>query len=425
MTEVSISKWHKLSKAKKSKVTKITFPGTKKISEVSGRPTLAFATMCKNEEHCIGKTLQCVSPYVDYVVVADNGSTDKTFDIVKEFFEETGIPGEWHIDPWDGYAVNKTKMMSYAKDKTDYLLHLDADDFLSGNFKFTYKDATSDIYDVTLTRGALSWKASVIYKNNLKWRFIGTAHTVVKADDKPVLDKGDLSDRDFFIDANGIGSRAFDPKKFWYDGERLTKQFWDCLTSDPDNLVPRSVFYAGQSYMDYGNQVGDHESTEKGLKWYRLFLLLKDTWIEERFEAQMRISRCLMRLPNNKENVDLIISEMEKAIEIFSDRAEPYYFLGEYLAKIDYHVGAYNYLKKAQGCSLENAQEKYILFVNVSTYNKNINDWLSVACYWTNRIEEGKELINECLADDSFSHSFDHYNNNLDLFNKLEKSNVE
>ena len=424
MTEVTISKWDKLSSKKKEKITKITFPGTKKISDVTDRPTLSFATMCKNEEHCIGKTLECVSPYVDYVVVADNGSTDKTFEIVKEFFKETGIPGAWHIDPWDGYAVNKTKMMSYVKGKTDYVLHLDADDFLSGDFSFTYDDSGFDCYEMTLKRGALSWDATVIYNNNLSWRFIGTAHTVIRADDKPHTLTGNLTHKGF-IDANGIGSRAFDPRKFWYDGERLTKQFWDCLTNDPDRLLTRSAFYAGQSYMDYGNQVGDHESTEKGLRWYRLFLRFQGTWIEEQFEAQMRISRCLMRLPNHKDKLDEIISEMDKAIAIFDDRAEPYFFLGEHLVKNGHHELGYQYLKKAKGCSLENAQKKYRLFVNVNTYNKNINDWLSVACYYINKIEEGEELINECLNDKTFSHSYDHYNRNLDLFNKLKTKEYE
>ena len=424
MKEVSISQWHKLSKAKKEKVTKINFPGNKKISDVTDRPTLAFATMCKNEEHCIGKTLECVSPYVDYIVVADNGSTDKTFEIVKEFFETTGIPGAWYIDPWDGYAINKTKMMSYVKGKTDYLLHLDADDFLSGDFSFLFQDAGYDIYNMTLKRGGLSWKATVVYNNNLTWRFIGTAHTIVKADEKQHPTHGDLTNKGF-IDANGIGSRAFDPRKFWYDGERLTKQFWDCLIEDPDNLLTRSAFYAGQSYMDYGNQVGDHECTEKGLQWNRLFLNLKDTWIEERFEAQMRISRCLMRLPNHNEKLHEIINEMEKAIQIFSDRAEPYFFLGEYLCKIGNNDLAYEYLKKAQKCSLKVAQEKYVLFVNVLTYGKHINDWLSVSCYWTNRIEEGKALLNEVLGDKDFKNQHPHFNRNLELFKNLEEKAYE
>ena len=32
------------------------------------RPSLAFATMCKNEEHIIGTVLDAVAPYIDYLV---------------------------------------------------------------------------------------------------------------------------------------------------------------------------------------------------------------------------------------------------------------------------------------------------------------------------------------------------------------------
>ena len=131
---INISKWDTLSTKQKKAITKINFTGIKKVSDITHRPTMAFATMCKDEEHCIGKTLNAVKDYVDYVVVADNGSTDTTFDVVRAFFKESGLPGSWHIDPWEGYAINKTKMMGYIKDKTDYLLHLDADDFLEGDF---------------------------------------------------------------------------------------------------------------------------------------------------------------------------------------------------------------------------------------------------------------------------------------------------
>ena len=130
---VNISEWDKLTKKQKKAVNKIEFTGTKKISDIKHRPTMAFATMCKDEEHCIGKTLNAVSDYVDYVTVADNGSTDETFNIVREYFKKTGLPGAWHIDEWNGFDKNKTLMMSYVKDKTDYVLHLDADDFLVEN----------------------------------------------------------------------------------------------------------------------------------------------------------------------------------------------------------------------------------------------------------------------------------------------------
>ena len=75
------------------------------------RPTLAFATMCKNEEHIIGTVLEAVAPYIDYLVVADTGSTDRTLEIVQEFMDRTGIPGEIHVDEWIAFDKNKNLML--------------------------------------------------------------------------------------------------------------------------------------------------------------------------------------------------------------------------------------------------------------------------------------------------------------------------
>jgi glycosyltransferase involved in cell wall biosynthesis len=39
--------------------------------------------VCKNEEAIIGKTLQALQSFAPDIVVYDNGSTDKTVEIVK------------------------------------------------------------------------------------------------------------------------------------------------------------------------------------------------------------------------------------------------------------------------------------------------------------------------------------------------------
>lgn len=350
------------------------------------RPTLAFATMCKNEEHIIGTVLNAVAPYIDYLVVADNGSTDRTLEIVQEFMDRTGIPGEIHRDEWFGFDKNKNLMMEYVFGKTDYVLHLDADDILTGDFSFEAEDAGQDTYFMTMKRGNSTWKATVIYNNRLRWKFCGTAHTIIKCLDKPNYSTGDLWDRGYVI-ADGVGSRAFDPKKYFYDAERLEKQFFDTLYEDPDGLNHRSVFYCAQSYMDYG-------MIEEGLKWNSLYLKLKDTWIEERFEAQMRVARCLSYL---NYPVDRVVEEMDKAIAIFSDRAEPYSFIGEYLNTKGLHDKAYDYLSKGKQCSLLNAKEKYILFIQDHQYEIGFNDELAVACFWTGRYEEGLALVKEIV----------------------------
>lgn len=393
-----------------------------KDKKMKTRPTLAFATMCKNEEHVIGQVLDAVAPYIDYLVVADNGSTDRTLEIVQQFMDRTGIPGEIHRDEWFGFDVNKNMMMEYVHGKTDYVLHLDADDILAGDFSFNFEDVGFDNYFMTMKRGTSTWKATVIYDNSLRWKFCGAAHTIIKCLDKPNgHSTGDLSNRGWVI-ADGVGSRAFDPKKFLYDAERLTKQFWNTLTEDPDDLFTRSVFYTAQSYMDYGQ--GD--SYEQALKWNKLYLRLKDTWIEEAFEAQMRISLCMMNIEGYTKNQ--IVEEMEKAIAMFPDRAEPRVRLGNYLNKIGDHHMAYYYLNQAKEMNLEAVKEKYILFVDNTSYGEYINDELAVACFWTGRYDRGLQLINEIVNDPRFINDrprlIDNINHFMNRINSKETHNA-
>jgi glycosyltransferase involved in cell wall biosynthesis len=374
------------------------------------RPTLAFATMCKNEEHIIGTVLDAVAPYIDYLVVADTGSTDRTLEIVQEFMDRTGIPGEIHTDEWIAFDKNKNLMMEYVFDKTDYVLHVDSDDVLGGDFSFTNDDLGFDNYIMTMKRGTGTFKATTIYNNRLRWKFAGVAHTIIKCIDKPNYSTGDISHKGYVV-CDDIGARSLDPKKYLYDAEKLQKQFWDTLVEDPDGLNNRSAFYCAQSYMDYG-------AMKEALQWNRLYTKLQNTWIEERFEAQMRISRCLMQLDTP---VNEVIKEMEKAIAIFSDRAEPYYYLGRHLNNVGYHELAYQYLTKAKSVSLKSAQQKYVLFVINSCYDLYVNDELSVSCYWTNRIEEGVALINEIIENPVFENRKPRLLDNLNHFMNLKK----
>lgn len=360
----------------------------------NNRPTLCFATMCKNEEHCIQNTLESVYKYIDYWVVCDTGSTDRTCEIVKTFFEEKGIPGELHVDEWVGFDVNKTLMMGRAKDKADYVMHLDADDLLVGEFEFKNEDAGYDAYYIPVKRGVAEWKAWIIFNNRVTWKFCGVAHTTIKCLEKPNgITSFGMTNRGFYISGEGIGSRAFDPKKYYHDAVKLEKQFWDTLIDDPDDLNMRSAFYTAQSYMD-------SDMPEEALKWNTMYMKLNGGWIEEKFEAQMRISLCMMKLNYSH---DRIIQEMEKAISMFPDRAEPNYHIGAFCNRIGRHQEAYTYLTKALSIDINKVKEKYILFVDQEAYGKNLYDELSVACFWTDRYQEGLNYLNQIIDDEKFA----------------------
>ena len=140
------------------------------VKEIPEEKTICFATMCKDEEHCIRETLESIHTYIDTWVVHDTGSTDNTCKIITDFFEEKGIPGELFIDEWKGFDHNKTLLFNKCYGKSDYILHIDADDIIVGDFQF---NTTSDVdaYYLNTKRGATNFKCLVLWNNNVHWKF--------------------------------------------------------------------------------------------------------------------------------------------------------------------------------------------------------------------------------------------------------------
>ncbi len=379
------------------------------------RPTMCFATMCKDEEECIRETLESVYKYIDYWVVYDTGSTDKTCQIVEDFFKEKNIPGELFIGPWEGFDKSKTKLFDRCFGKTEYILHLDADDLLCGNFEFTENDAGYLKYIMKTKRGGAEYKCSVIYNNSVRWLLAGVAHTIIHClgNPKKLPDTKDLSDRDFYYESRGAGKRSEDKEKFLKDALKLRQQFFDTLIDDPYGINYRSVFYTAQSYFDQGMM-------KESAQFYSLYTKIKDTWIEEFFESNLRLITCFIEL---KYPMERILEQADKTIKIFEDRAEPYYTVGKYMNDIRKNDLAYKYLYQAKEKSLEDVNKKYVLFVRRHCYGKYVNDELSVACYWTNRNEEGKKYLMEIMDDPEFTHHKERFATNLRFFNeRLEES---
>jgi hypothetical protein len=415
MQEVTFSIWEQLSENKKKKVNKIIFPG--KVKQVN-RPTMAFATMCKNEEHCIGKTLDAIKGYIDYLVVADNGSEDGTFDIVKSFFLETGLPGSWHLDKWYGFDQNKTLMMSYVKDKTDYVMHLDADDFLVGDFRSDIIDSGIDQYFILNKRGESNYWCSVIYNNRLTWKFCGVAHTIIKCLENKDLQIKKIEGGDVYIDNTGIGARVLDPEKFLKDAKKLESQYWETLVVDPDNLNSRSAFYCAQSYRDQGGRY-----LVDALKWYSKYITLKATWIEEEYIARLEIADLQQRINNNDSSMNFSVEDVESsylnAISIINDRAEAYFQLGKLYNYSKQYQKAYDILLGAKKILLSDVIDKYQLFINEKQYGLWINDELAVSCYYLKRKAEGVNLINEVIELQEHKYRKKHYIKSLEYFNQL------
>ncbi|MDR2338407.1 MAG: glycosyltransferase family 2 protein [Deltaproteobacteria bacterium] len=86
---------------------------------------LSVSLITYNAQRLLKNVLSAVAPIADEIVIVDNGSTDDTLEIAKEF----GV--KVFIEDWKGYG--KQKQSCIAKCSGDWILALDADEVLTPN----------------------------------------------------------------------------------------------------------------------------------------------------------------------------------------------------------------------------------------------------------------------------------------------------
>jgi glycosyltransferase involved in cell wall biosynthesis len=89
------------------------------------RPSLGVVVIAKNEETDISAFLNHLLPWVDEMVIVDDGSTDGTLDIIRPHGSRITLI-EQRMDPEGGFAAQRNLGIDAAT--ADWLLHMDVDE---------------------------------------------------------------------------------------------------------------------------------------------------------------------------------------------------------------------------------------------------------------------------------------------------------
>lgn len=117
----------------------------------------------KNEASILPRLLESVSAIIDYYVIVDTGSTDNSKEVVKNFFDAKGIPGEIHDLPFVNFEVNRNFALEKLKGKADYGLIIDADEELYTWSKITKEELhavlrKTDLCSLICVQGNTEWE---------------------------------------------------------------------------------------------------------------------------------------------------------------------------------------------------------------------------------------------------------------------------
>jgi tetratricopeptide (TPR) repeat protein len=224
------------------------------------KKTVCLNMIVKDESKIIERCLESTLPLIDYWVIVDTGSTDGTQEVIKKFMKEKNIPGELIERPWKNFAHNRNEAITLAKNKSDYLLFIDADDYFSLDENFKLPDLDKDYYYINIIYGGMKYSRIHVVNTALDWQYLGVLHEVLCPDASRSC--GTLNNISNIITRDG--ARVKDPERYKKDAEILEM----ALQEEPDST--RYRFYLAQSYRDSSQLEKALENYEKSIRNRRL-----------------------------------------------------------------------------------------------------------------------------------------------------------
>lgn len=291
------------------------------------KQTICLNMIVKDEKDVIERCLSSVERLVDYWVIVDTGSTDGTQEIIKQHMQSKGIPGELHERPWVNFGHNRNEALELAKSKGDYLLFIDADEYILYQGDFHIPRLDQDFYHFPMRHGGYTYGKVQLIKSSLDWKWYGVLHEYIDAQDAKTSDT--LSG--LITVYTTEGNRSKDPQKYLKDAALLE----NALQSEPDNS--RYVFCLAQSYHNGG-------LFRPALENYRKRAEMGDG--EQ--EVFWSLLQCAIIEDYLEEPMDKVVASYYRAFDYRPSRLEPLYFLAVYYRRIGQNQLCYETTVKAE-----------------------------------------------------------------------------
>jgi glycosyltransferase involved in cell wall biosynthesis len=342
--------------------------------------TLGLSMIVKNESKVILRCLESVRPIVDYVLVEDTGSTDGTQQIIREWLDRVGLPGEVYDEPWRDFAYNRSHALARLREKkhVDYALIIDADDVLEVPpvFKMPHLKADSCLLEIRYAQMRY-WRAHLV-RNALPWRYEGVLHEFLSCpagpDNRRTLPEERSQQRlaGVRIRISEEGARRQTSASDRYRRDAATLEGALAAETDP-LLISRYTFYLAQSYLECGER-------EKALPNYLKRAEL-GFWDQEVFISLYQAAKLKADLGYDAEDV---LATYSRGHEVCKDRAEALHGAARFCRVKGRYEEGYKFAQRALGMKAKTEA----LFVEQWVYDYGVLDEYAVCAYWIGKYDD-------------------------------------
>lgn len=335
---------------------------------------ICMISMFKNEAKGIRRMLESVWKHIDFYIFQDNGSTDGTPEIVKDFFKDKNIPGFiYNCDEgWVGFGWNRDHLLQTCLKSDhgcDWILKMDCDEYLEVDDDFDWAplyDKSIQSFHITAVNPGCVYYRAWMWNAKLPWHFKhDVAHECIVCDLPGVGENFQRYDLPKSIRQVGTndGESYTVPTKYVSDSLKLEEQHIreGTLLTDPYHF-----WYVAKSY---------HDATGCNV------LPLKEKHQREYARRAIFYFKEYLNHMINYDEVGHTGQIWEMGYFTFYSIAELYRFLGDYESAIDYNIRAEPF------CSVRNEH-----IVGLAECYKELGDFHSMKIQTERLIDPNRKL---------------------------------
>lgn len=251
---------------------------------------ISLCMIVRDEEAMLAHCLQSIADVMDEIVIVDTGSADETKAIAAQF---TDLIYDF---PWcDDFSAARN--FAFSKATGDYLLWLDADDFVSAEDAEKLRRLKAFLapmqyetiffhYDIAFDANeqpTFSFVRERLLRNLPQAKWVGRVHEVV-------VPFGRIYHADIHIRHHKANPSPSD----------RNLRIYEKMRAEGIAFSPREQFY-------YARELFEHEDFARAAAVFRKFLEEPEAWPENKLEAYRCCARCLLALQKPQEALEILL----------------------------------------------------------------------------------------------------------------------
>lgn len=248
--------------------------------------TISLCMIVKDEENIIEKCLLSIKDVVDEIIIVDTGSNDNTIKICEKYTHKI-FNYKWIND------FSKARNYSLSKATCEYILWLDADDYLCEteikklkDFKNNLDDSIDIYYFLYEFNDEYApFYRERVFKNNGKYYFVGRVH-------EAIIPNGKTKCESIIIKQQ---------KKEIKDISRNLKIY--------ETIEKRD--FSSRDYYYYGKELLRNKKFNKAMYYLTEFLKQKTIYIEDAIDACFELSNLHIITSNNSSALKYLLMSFE------------------------------------------------------------------------------------------------------------------